>query len=75
MSKPIRLSDDELSAVMTACQPLPPDARDGFLRAVASSLQSCCEVGPGSVHRAIVAAQREHFAPPLDTRAGVGKYR
>ncbi len=60
----VRLTDDELSAVMAACQPLPPDARDGFLRAVASSLQSCGEVGPGAVHRAIVAAQREHFSPP-----------
>ena len=61
MSKPIRLSDDELSAVMLACQPLAPEARDGFLQAVAHSLSTCGKVGPGSVHRAIVAAQREHF--------------
>jgi hypothetical protein len=60
----IKLSDAELSAIMTACQPLAPAARDGLVRAVANALQSCAEVGPGSVHRAIVAAQREHFSPP-----------
>jgi hypothetical protein len=69
MSTPIRLSDDELSAVMLAAQPLAPAARDGFLRAVASSMQSCGEIGPGAVHRAIVAAQREHFEPPDLSRA------
>ena len=63
MSNPIRLTDDELSAVMLACQPLAPEARDGFLQAVAASLQTCGEVGPGSVHRAIVVAQREFFDP------------
>jgi hypothetical protein len=31
MSNPVRLTDDELSAVMLACQPLAPEARDGFL--------------------------------------------
>ena len=59
---------------MLACQPLAPEARDGFLRAVAASLQSCAEVGPGVVHRAIVAAQSEFFDPPEFTRAaGVGE--
>jgi hypothetical protein len=76
MSKPVRLTDDELSAVMLACQPLAPEARDGFLQAVAASLQTCGEVGPGSVHRTIVAAQREFFDPPEFARAAVGgKYR
>jgi predicted DNA-binding transcriptional regulator YafY len=56
MSNPVRLTDDELSAVMLACQPLAPEARDGLLQAVAASLQTCGEVGPGSVHRAIVVA-------------------
>ena len=64
MSKPVRLTDDELSAIMLACQPLAPEARDGFLQAVAHSLSTCAEVGPGSVHRAIVSEQREHFSPP-----------
>jgi hypothetical protein len=51
MSNPVRLTDDELSAVMLACQPLAPEARDGFLQAVAASLQTCGEVGPGVVHQ------------------------
>jgi hypothetical protein len=76
MSNPVRLTDDELSAVMLACQPLAPEARDGFLEAVAASLQTCGEVGPGSVHRAIVVAQREFFDPPEFSRAaGSSKYR
>lgn len=71
----VKLSDAELSAIMTACQPLAPAARDGFVRAVANALHGC-EVGPGSVHRAIVAAQREHFDPPDLTRAkDLSKYR
>ena len=73
---PLKLSDDELSQIMLACQPLEPSRRAGFLQAVAASLQSCGEIGPGSVHRAIVAAQREFFDPPEFTRAVVGgKYR
>jgi hypothetical protein len=74
MSKPLRLNDDELSQIMLACQPLAPEARDGFLRAVANALHGCAEVGPGSVHRAIVAAQREHFSPRA-RRAIRSKYR
>ena len=71
MSNPVRLTDDELSAVMLACQPLAP-----FLQAGAASLQTCGEVGPGSVHRAIVVAQREFFDPPEFSRAaGSSKYR
>jgi hypothetical protein len=46
------------------------------VRAVANALQGCAEVGPGSVHRAIVAAQREHFIPPdLSRASGSSKYR
>jgi hypothetical protein len=55
---------------------LAPAARDGFVRAVAAGLQSCPEIGPGSVHRAIVVAQREFFGPPdLSRAAGTSKYR
>ena len=49
----IQLTDDELSAVLAAARPLPIERRDGFLQAVAASLQSCAEVGPGSIYRAI----------------------
>jgi hypothetical protein len=34
-----------------------------------SALGACRELGPGSVHRAIAAAQRQFFDPPaLDAR-------
>ena len=63
---PLSLSDDELAAIMTACAPLAPDRRNDFLQAVANTLATCPMIGPGSVHRAIVTAQRQHFDPPLD---------
>ena len=65
---PILLSDDELSAVLAAARPLAVERRDAFLQQVASSLQSCGEIGPGSVHRAIAEAQRAHFDPPLEPK-------
>lgn len=64
MSKPLALSDSELDAVMTACQPLAPDRRDAFLQEVANLLRGCVEIGPGAVHRAIALAQRAHFDAP-----------
>ena len=73
---PLKLSDDELSQIMLACQPLEPSRRAGFLQAVAASLQSCGEIGPGSVYRAVAETQRQFFDPPEFTRsAGAGKYR
>jgi hypothetical protein len=49
-----------------ACGPLRPDARGAFLEAVAAALQGC-EIGDGSVGRAIAQAQRKFFDPPLST--------
>ena len=63
---PLALTDDELTAIMTACEPLAPDRRNDFLQAVADTLASAPVIGPGAVHRAIVTAQRQHFDPPLD---------
>jgi hypothetical protein len=64
---PVRLSDSELDAVFAAAQPIPVSRRDAFLQDVATLLRRCSEIGPGSVHRAIVEAQRAHFDPPLET--------
>jgi hypothetical protein len=62
---PICLSDAELAAVMTAAQPIPRHRRDAFLRAIADELSRLGDqLGPGSVHRAIITAQRAHFDPP-----------
>lgn len=62
---PIRLTDDELTAVFAAARPIDVAMRDEFLRTVAALLQSCVEVGPGTVHRAIAAAQAKYFTPPV----------
>ena len=73
---PIKLSDDELSAVMSAARPLLPERRDEYLRAVAAALQSCHEIGPGAVYRVVAEMQRAFFDPPDLSRAGsVPKYR
>ena len=58
MPQPIRLSDDELAAVMNAARPLAPRDRDRFLQAVAQAISELPEIGPGSVHRAIHATFR-----------------
>jgi hypothetical protein len=76
-SRIISLTDDELTAVMRAAQPIAVDRRDEFLQRVASSLRDCVEIGPGSVHRAIAEAQQKFFDPPdLDFGSGRwSKYR
>jgi hypothetical protein len=58
---PIRLSDDELSAVFSAARPLPVEHRGAFLEEVANALANCAEVGPGVVHRVAFELQRAFF--------------
>jgi hypothetical protein len=52
---PIRLTDDELSAVFTAAQPIPVARRDQFLQDVATLLRRSPEVGQA---RCIVRLRR-----------------
>ena len=47
----LKLSDVEMTAILDAAAPLPVERRDGFLQAVAASLQSYGEIGPGAIHR------------------------
>jgi hypothetical protein len=65
----LRLSDSELDQVYAACRPLAPDRRDGFLQALAAELRDK-PIGPGSVHRAIAALQKQYWDPPLETEGG-----
>jgi len=64
MSTPISLTDSELTAVMDACRPLAPHARDRFLRQVAEAIVALPERGDGSVARAIRSVWRENYDPP-----------
>jgi len=71
---PIKLTDDELSAVMRAARPIAVDRRDEFLQRVASNLQDCVEIGPGSVHRAIAEAQKKLMDYPQIGSGSWSKY-
>ena len=61
---PIKLTDAEITHVFAACRPLPVEQRDSFLQQVATLLNGCAEIGPGTVYRCIEQAQRNHFTPP-----------
>ena len=64
---PIRLTDEQLSAVLAAARPLAPADRDSFLQAVAEALRDR-PVGDGTVYRIIAGVQHRFFDPPLETR-------
>jgi hypothetical protein len=72
---PIRLSDDELTAVFRAARPLAARDRDGFLQAVADALAGCAMIGPGAVDRAVRLAQKRFFDPPNLDHGDYSKYR
>jgi len=74
MSTPISLTDSELTAVMDACRPLAPHARDRFLRQVAEAIVALPERGDGSVARAIRSVWRENYDVP-DLRVGETRSR
>jgi hypothetical protein len=60
---PIRLTDEQLDAVLRAAQPLPVAARDQFLVDLAAALQGQV-LGDGAVFRTIRDVQRRHHDPP-----------
>ena len=68
---PVKLTDDELAAVLAAARPLDVRMRDPFLLAVAHALQQDCsgEIGPGTVARVCRDMQRQFFDPPDFDRA------
>ena len=51
LSRPLRLTDQELDAVFAAARPLEPGLRDPFLQAVANALNGAGEIGPSSIRR------------------------
>ena len=54
---PLRLTDDQLAAVLQAAEPLAIGDRGAFLQDVAATLQGQ-ELGDGAVYRTIAQAQR-----------------
>jgi hypothetical protein len=69
-SRPLALTDSEMTAVMSAARQLAPRERDGFLRRIAEIISMLPERGDGAVARAIRSVWREYYdAPDLDERA------
>jgi hypothetical protein len=63
---PIELTDSQMDMVFHACEPLPPDARDAFVRDLANALAGSPSVGDGLLWREIRAAQKRHWKPPKE---------
>ena len=77
MSTPLKLSDDELNAILAAGDQIAVDRQGAFLERIAELLRGCAEIGPGAVNRAIRQAAAEYFdAPTLaeETRGRWSKY-
>ena len=77
--KPVRLTDEQMTAVFAASHPLPPDRRSAFLEACEQELAALPEgIGDGSLHRVVAQVQRKFFDPPVleanRRLPGVGKY-
>ena len=62
--RPLRLTDDQLSALWRAAEPLHVQDRGAFLQAVAEALRGQ-ELGDGAVFRAIREAQRKFYDAPI----------
>jgi hypothetical protein len=71
--RPLALTDDQMSALLRAAQPLDRDLREPFLLAVARALQGREPLGDGLVFRTIKEVQREFWHPPVEP-SYAGKY-
>jgi hypothetical protein len=67
MPMPLKLSDNQLDALMRLAQPLQPRDRDAFLRILAYELRDR-DVGDGELHRTAVAIIKAHrlYDPPFE---------
>jgi hypothetical protein len=68
MPTPLRLSDDQLDALMRLAKPLQPRCRDAFLRILAYVLRDRRDVGDGELHRIaseVIRSNRLFDAPDL----------
>jgi hypothetical protein len=64
LPRPIAVSDQQLSAIMNACEPLQPMERSAFLAALAHQLSGYSDVGDGELHRLIRELLRQTWRPP-----------
>jgi hypothetical protein len=68
--KPLALTDSEYTAVMHAAAPLPVQARDAFLEALAAELRNVGEIGDGRIYRLIALVQKRFWDPPIEVGNG-----
>jgi hypothetical protein len=75
MPKPLALTDDQMTAIQRAAEPLHPHDRGVYLERVAQILDGC-EIRDGLVARAARQAQAELWRPPtIEQRAPIaGKW-
>jgi hypothetical protein len=72
-SRPLALSDSEITTVMSAAAVLNVADRDAFLRGVAAALQQLPELGDGAVARVCREIQSRYWRAPA-LRPYDGKY-
>jgi hypothetical protein len=70
-AQPLALTDDQMTAIMAAAEPLPPGNRSLFLADVARALAGRDEIGDGTVGRIVREVQRRFLAPTV-TPPGIG---
>jgi hypothetical protein len=71
---PLALTDEQLSAIMAAAEPLAPADRSAFLEDVAAALAALPVVGDGAVNRVVREAQSKYFRPELDPPSYRGRW-
>ena len=74
MLRPIALTDEQLSAVMAAAQPLALADRSAFLEDVAAALAALPTIGDGVVGRVVREVQSKYFHPELDPPTYRGRW-
>jgi hypothetical protein len=70
----LKLSDEQLDAVMRGAAPIAPARRGAYLREIADKLAVAGELGDGAVFRAIRETQKKHYDVP-DLSHDNSKYR
>jgi hypothetical protein len=74
-SRPLALTDEQMSQVLRCAEPLAPYDRGAYLERVAEQLRGR-ELGDGVVHLVCREVQRQFFSPPnLARRLDASKYR
>jgi hypothetical protein len=65
--RPIAVSDDQLSQIMAALEPLQPGERSAVLAKLADHLRAMPEVGDGALFRLLKELVRQVWRPPAST--------